>query len=481
MMQNHKSEARATCALKQSKFPVGQMRTSRFRKTLVLIGVFFLMSEFGCVSYHHASIKEVSFRERITIKSDGEVRVAAAVLGPDETRKLFGADLPARGIQPVWLEIENGSPSTLVFFMRSVDPHYYSPREAAHEVHFSVLGPFYEHGIFSAAMLPLLPFVPVRAITASNANAQMNEQFDEIGIGNESLSPGERIEGFVFTRADAGTKRIPVSLVGANEHRNFTLFVKVPGTVFDHELVEFQSIYPEGAYADHKWHQFLDRLATAPCYTTNASGSADGDPVNLVIVGDLDDVLQAFTMAGWDETEPLSFSTALRTARSFLAGESYRTSPVSNLYLFERRQDFALQKVRDTIDARNHLRLWYTPWRMEGRPVWIGQVSRDIGVRPTWRTWNLTTHEIDPDVDDARDNVLGDLVDTGRVSSVGFVKGPRVCTLENPGRNLTGDPYYTDGERLVVVVESETTPLHFFEWHQRRPAAQSKGGTKDSS
>ena len=28
-------------------------------------------------------------------------------------------------------------------------------------------------------------------------------------------------------------------------------------------------------------------------------------------------------------------------------------------------------------------------------------MSRDIGVRFTWRTWNLTTHRIDPDVDEA--------------------------------------------------------------------------------
>lgn len=164
-----------------------------------------------------------------------------------------------------------------------------------------------------------------------------------------------------------------------------------------------------------------------------------------------------------------------------MAGENYRTSPVSNLYLFGRHQDFALQKVRDTINARNHLRLWRAPWRVGGKPVWVGQVSRDIGVRPTWRTWNLTTHEIDPDLDDARDNVLGDLVDTGRVSSVGFVKGSKACTLDNPGRNLTDDPYYTDGECLVVGVENETTSLHVFDWHQRRPGAQSKKGTKDSS
>jgi LssY C-terminus len=33
--------------------------------------------------------------------------------------------------------------------------------------------------------------------------------------------------------------------------------------------------------------------------------------------------------------------------------------------------------------------------RFEGKPVWVGQVSRDIGVRFTLATWNLVTHRID--------------------------------------------------------------------------------------
>ena len=35
--------------------------------------------------------------------------------------------------------------------------------------------------------------------------------------------------------------------------------------------------------------------------------------------------------------------------------------------------------------------------RFEGKRVWIGQISRDIGVRFTTKT--ITTHKIDADVD----------------------------------------------------------------------------------
>jgi hypothetical protein len=61
--------------------------------------------------------------------------------------------------------------------------------------------------------------------------------------------------------------------------------------------------------------------------------------------------------------------------------------------------------------------------RFDGQPVWICQVSRDIGVRSTPRTWKLTTHLIDPDVDEARDYVLDGLRVAGRVARLGFVPG----------------------------------------------------------
>ena len=64
-----------------------------------------------------------------------------------------------------------------------------------------------------------------------------------------------------------------------------------------------------------------------------------------------------------------------------------------------------------------------TELRFQGKPVWIGQISRDIGVRFTYKTWNLTTHKIDPDVDDGRDYLLDVLMEGERVSLVGYAPG----------------------------------------------------------
>jgi hypothetical protein len=90
--------------------------------------------------------------------------------------------------------------------------------------------------------------------------------------------------------------------------------------------------------------------------------------------------------------------------------------------------------------------------------VWICQVSRDIGVRSTPRTWKLTTHLIDPVVDEARDYVLDGLRVAGLVARLGFVPGVQAAPPADPRRNLTGDPYFTDGLRAVAVLSPRGRP-----------------------
>ena len=99
-----------------------------------------------------------------------------------------------------------------------------------------------------------------------------------------------------------------------------------------------------------------------PRSTTNRRGTNEGDPLNLVVIGDFDTILGGFG-ARWDETETISFKSCWRTFKAFVLGTNYRYSPVSSLYVEGRSQDFALQKARQSINERLHLRLWLTPLR----------------------------------------------------------------------------------------------------------------------
>lgn len=203
----------------------------------------------------------------------------------------------------------------------------------------------------------------------------------------------------------------------------------------------------------------VNRSQSLLAATSNAKESRSGDPLNLVVIGDFETMLSAF-VARWDESEVITPATCWKTVRSFLLSSHYRYSLVSALYLFGRSQDIALQRSRRSINERLHLRLWLTSLLFEGQRVWLGQVSRDIGVRFTYKTWNLTTHRVDPDLDEARDYVIEDLTQAGRVEATSYVDGVGACASTSPRRNLTGDPYFIDGKRAVILLAKPSVQSH---------------------
>jgi hypothetical protein len=130
--------------------------------------------------------------------------------------------------------------------------------------------------------------------------------------------------------------------------------------------------------------------------------------------------------------------------------------------MFGRPQDVALQKSRETIHERNHLRLWMTPMRVDGVPVWVGQISRDIGVRFTKKT--ITTHKIDPDTDEARDYLFQDLWYAQSLAHYGYASGVGAAGIDAPRGNLTGDPYFTDGMRGVFRISPDLVDMEAVEF-----------------
>lgn len=145
----------------------------------------------------------------------------------------------------------------------------------------------------------------------------------------------------------------------------------------------------------------------------------------------------------------------------------YKESSISALYTLSRPQDVAFQKARDTIHERNHIRIWLAPYTLQGEPVWLGQISRDIGVRFTRKSPTLTTHKIDPDVDEARSYLIQSMVLGGHVSTLGYFGGVGESTQEEPARNRTGDPYFTDGLRAVLFFTDKEThidQLEILDW-----------------
>ena len=377
-------------------------------------------------------LETVGILERSVTQQERGVTVSAAVPNSEETRELFGIALYKKDVQPVWLSISNGTDRRLIYMPAGTDVDYHSPFEvAAHNRN-------------------------------ANARARLEQHYFRSGVALV-IEPGETRSGFIFTGLDEGTKSFNVDIIADQNNWKFTFFITVPGLAIDHHDVDFENLYAK----DEITHftdadAFVEALENLPCCTVDKDGENQGDPLNLVLIGKPMDIYYAILRAAWDETEVVTAESGWKTAMSFLTGGEYRYSPVSSLYLFGRRQDVALQKIRDNIHERNHFRVWLAPMTFNGESVWIGQISRDIGVRFTRKT--ITTHKIDPDVDETREYLVENLAYNQSIAGIAYVGGVGAASMDEPRSNLTGDPYYTDGLRVVLWFAREPVDLDNIEF-----------------
>jgi hypothetical protein len=392
-----------------------------------------------------------------------QITVSITALDARQSRQFFGVPMARRGIQPVWLRIENHAATRCRLHVVSIDPNYYSPHEAAAVNHFPAGRRLVSLGMLGyLVFLPLLLVVPLKILSALRANRKMDELFREQAFPLRPIAPGKQSEGFVFTELDVGIKVVHLRLLRVEGPIEFDFNIPVAGIDADYEGRQLQAPHAADQAMDCDLRALFERLESMPRAVTGPLGLKEGDPANLVVIGEFATLLRAFG-ARWDETEVITLRTCWKTVRAFLFGGEYRYSPVSPLFLFGRSQDFALQRIRESINERLHLRLWITEMRYGGKPVWVGQVSRDIGVRFTLKTWSLTTHRIDPNVDESRDYVLEDLIEAERVDKIGYVSGVGECIRAAPRFNLTGDPYFTDGNRGIAIVSGSRTRATFLD------------------
>jgi hypothetical protein len=358
-----------------------------------------------------------------------EVRVTTAVPSAAETRQIFGANLYRRNIQPVWVQIENLSNETLWFLPLGLDEQYFTPIETSYR---------------RIKRIAAFDFANVRDIYEKSIRLR--------------LTAGAVRSGYVFSRVDEGTKSFNVDVFGDDgRHYLMTFFVPVPGLRIDHYNVDWENLYSKQEIREVDLEGLIAGLQALPCCATDKSGEDNADPLNIALVGRPRDLYYALLRAGWDETEIVYRASLFKTIASSLMGKEYRYSPISSLYVFGRAQDAGFQKARANIDQRNHLRVWMTPMRYEGKPVWIGQISRDIGVRFTTKT--ITTHKIDPNVDETREYLLEDIAYAQSLAKLGYVTGVGAAPYDKPRGNLTGDPYFTDGLRVVLFVSAEPVDI----------------------
>jgi hypothetical protein len=206
------------------------------------------------------------------------------------------------------------------------------------------------------------------------------------------------------------------------------------------------------------WKRYTHRhpaLEDMPGITHTGSG-IPGDPLNVALIGTRHDIMRAMVAAKWYPADPLTLKSCLEIAEASVLKRPYDEAPVSNLFLWGRKEDLAFeQPVGNDPRKRHHVRFWKSEKvDDQGRPMWIGSAVYDEHVGLS-RTTGQVTHVTAPDVDAERDYLFQDLQKSGDLLEKTVVPGfHKVCE----GKNGGGDPWKTDGSLYVGVLRATAKP-----------------------
>jgi hypothetical protein len=355
------------------------------------------------------------------------VSVSAWIVPDAEAQRRYGVDLGGKGLQAIWLRVENGSPHELWLLSTFTDPDYFSADEAAYLFNWS---------------------------TSEEAFESLRQRFRDLAM-RARLEAGRAYEGHLLVTRAEGGRYVELMINGHAQARRYGFALRTPDGHFDFEDMDPAAIYPDTPRKNLTREELRAALEALPCCATDAGGTHAGDPLNVVLIAEPTRLMSALSQSGWSFTHRIDWTTVRRMIAAALAGTQYPNAPVSDLYAFGRRQELAFQRARFTLAQRNHMRLWLAPFTVEGRSVWIGQVSRDIGIKLTRKSPTFTTHVIDPLVDETRQYLLESLLQRNLVAEFGFVRAFEEVKLDQPRYNLTDDPYISDGLRLVLVLSTQ--------------------------
>lgn len=187
-------------------------------------------------------------------------------------------------------------------------------------------------------------------------------------------------------------------------------------------------------------------------HLTRTGAGVPGDPINVSLIGSEDGVLRVMKAAGWVLAARLGVRTDLAIAADTVIGRPDPDAPVSNLYLFGRREDLAFeQEVGGSPRQRHHVRFWRTDQvHTDRRPIWVGAAVYDRGVGFSHTTGQVT-HLTAPDVDAERDYLFQCLSKSGALDEQYAVDGYHEV---REGRNGDGEPWRTDGRLIVGVLKA---------------------------
>lgn len=375
--------------------------TRRLHRALAYIAL--ALAVVACATWQSPpGVDDSTLRARATTADGRDVRVSAVMLGGETSRRMFGDDIDKANVRPVWIEVENRTSQPLRLLRTGADPDYFSPLEVAWSMHRKF---------------------------SKRANARIDEHVQARAFHNPTPS-GDTNAGVIFVNPQRGVTLLNIDLFGQKTLIPFSL------VLFPDDYAGPPPLTLRRRYESVTDYTDLDALRSAleklPCCASDAAGATSGDPLNLVMIGTVEDI----------------------GAASMRRNYRRDAQEIDDLQrVFGRGPDIVGRRHSQSGAPATRIRLWFAPMSYEGRAVFIAQVGRP----PGGRFAPVADVGLHGDVDEARNFLVQDMMYSGGLEKLGFINGVGEAGGASPRSTFDGASYRTDGLRAVLFFA--TRPL----------------------
>ncbi len=179
------------------------------------------------------------------------------------------------------------------------------------------------------------------------------------------------------------------------------------------------------------------------------------DITNVMLIGSQEEILDAFNSASWVEADKINVKSGLTSFFKFMTDRGFETGPFSGKCFDANTCDGAdleLQKSNNTFAKRHHIRLWKLQQLYEGKEIWVGGATHDIGYGVAGKSM---IHIIDRRVDRERDKIRDDLMFTELPFAYSLIPRNQLPNDSNrvQAASMGGTTLITDGRMLVILFD----------------------------
>lgn len=178
----------------------------------------------GCASYKSSPLRRLSVAPiKIAEKNKDKVLFAHRVYNKADCERYLGRDVLAAGYQPIQLTITNQTQHNLLFSINNISVPCVNQEAVKNLVYTSPTSRAVGYGIAGLILAPFIVPAIVDSIWSSEANRQLDVDYDAKSSEEQTIKSGETLNGVIFVPLSEFKNTFTITLLDIKNSKKLEL------------------------------------------------------------------------------------------------------------------------------------------------------------------------------------------------------------------------------------------------------------------